>query len=254
MPKEINPRALHALRESCKAAFNLLSALQEHKDYKTSNSVRILKEALGEVEKQRGVQIYLERYKGLEQSIPQGVAPLLLAHLGALAEEASLLAHGTKDPVGDRKAELRKLDQKAITTIDQAPRLPDWPTITAIANGRKYPTIHELKNAFALPRKEVERVLKQQKIKPVRKQAGSAPSIYDKNVVQPLIESTMKRLEDWRPKNSNDRAIREDEINNCRLPQTKAEWEKDRDLLFCNQEVGSPQKHKGGRPSMKRQR
>lgn len=253
MPAEQNSRPLHALRELCKAAINLLSALEEYKACKTSNSTRILKDALKDAEKQKGVRTYLERYKGLERSTPPVLGTLVLAHLAALAEEASLLASGNKDPVGDRKSELKRLDQKAIAHRDQSPRLPDWPTITAIANGKKHPTIHELKNAFALPRKEVERALRVHRIKPMRKQRGSSASFYDKAVVQPLIESTRRRLEDWRPKNSDEWAIREDEINNCRLPQTLTEWEECRDSLFFNQEVGSPPKHKGGRPPKKRQ-
>jgi len=254
MPVEQIPRELHALRESCRAVFNLLTALEEHQTHKTSNSVRVLKEALKEVEKQKGVRAYLERCKGLGQSIPQGMMPLFLAHLAALAEEASLVAHGNKNPVGDRMNELRRLDQKAIAHRDQAPRLPDWSTITAIAEGRKHPTINELKNAFALPRKEVERVLNAQRIVPIRKQKGSSASIYDKAVVQLLIKSTQKRLEDWRPKNPDDWEIRQKEINNCLLPKTQAEWEQSRDSLFFNQEVGSPPRHKGGRPPKKRQR
>ena len=254
MPSEKIPRELHALRESCRAAFELLRALEEHKTYNTPNSLKVLNEAAKDVQEQEGVRSYLERYKGLGQSIPHGVGPLLLAHLASLAKEASLVAHGNKDPVGDRRSELRRLDQIAIAHRDQAPRLPDWPIITAIAEGRKQPTIHELKNAFALPRKEVERVLRVQRIIPVRKQKGSSASFYDKTVVQPLIKITLKRLEDWHPKNPDEWAIREGEINNCRLPKTKAEWEESRDSLFFNQEVVSPPKHKGGRPPKKRQR
>lgn len=253
MPSEKIPRELHALRESCRAAFELLRALEEHKTYNTPNSLKVLNQAAKDVQEQEGVRSYLERYKGLGQSIPRGVGPLLLAHLASLAKEASLVAHGNKTPVEDRKSELRKLDQKAIAHRDQAPRLPDWPIIMAIAEGRKQPTIHELKNAFALPRKEVEQVLKEQKIKPVCKQKGSAPSLYGKNVVQFLIQSTQKRLEDWRPKNPDDWEIRQDGINECPLPKTQAEWEKCRDSLFFNQEVGSPPKHKGGRPPKNRQ-
>lgn len=185
--------------------------------------------------------------KGTIQQVPDAdTLAALCGLLKRLLDHQGLTAALVPDQIKRREIELRQKDKKSLIDPDQAPRLPNLDEIGRIKRWGSA-TIHEVKNAFALTRKSVEQLLKNQKVRKLEDGSGKKATNFK---IEPfffklLVERSIRRLEYWRSGAIEDMPLRKDLINQLVFSlMNKREF----DQIVEDIDVGSPRKHAGGRP------